>query len=109
MAKFGRVALLGCTRDKNFTIDYYRKVHGPGITLIGAHTLARPVTESYPGYFTHQDDIKAILKLIAGKRLDAEDMIKETHSPQDCPDVYTRLVHDKDFPVVVQFDWRNEK
>lgn len=39
MAKFGRVALLGCTRDKNFTIDYYRKVHCPGITLIGAHTM----------------------------------------------------------------------
>ena len=26
MAKFGRVALLGCTRDSNFTVDYYRKV-----------------------------------------------------------------------------------
>ena len=26
MAKLGRVALLGCTRDKNFTIDYYRTV-----------------------------------------------------------------------------------
>ena len=29
MARFGRVALLGCTRDKEFSIDYYRKVHGP--------------------------------------------------------------------------------
>ena len=36
MAWFGRVALLGCTRNKEFTIDYYRKVHCPGITLIGA-------------------------------------------------------------------------
>ena len=42
MAKFGRVALLGCTRRSDFTIDYYRKVHGPGITLVGAHTMARP-------------------------------------------------------------------
>jgi len=25
MARFGRIALLGCTRDKNFIIDYYRK------------------------------------------------------------------------------------
>ncbi|MBE6750811.1 MAG: hypothetical protein E7560_06585 [Ruminococcaceae bacterium] len=37
MARFGRVTLLGCTRVSDFTIDYYRKVHGPGITLIGAH------------------------------------------------------------------------
>ena len=36
MAKFGRVALLGCTRNSDFTIDYYRKVHFPGISLIAA-------------------------------------------------------------------------
>ena len=28
MAKFGRVALLGCTRHSDFQIDYYKKVHG---------------------------------------------------------------------------------
>ena len=70
MARFGRVALLGCTRDKNFTIDYYRKVHCPGITLIGAHTMARPLYESHAGLFTHCDDIKAVFKLIL-----AEDLI----------------------------------
>ncbi len=109
MAKFGRVALLGCTRDKNFTIDYYRKIHFPGITVIGAHTMARPDFESHPGFFTHSDDIEAIIKLIALNRLDFYDMIKETHSPEDCPDVYTRLVNDKDFPIIVQFDWRDTK
>ena len=106
MAKFGRVALLGCTRDKNFTIDYYKKVHFPGITLVGAHTLARPDTESYPANFTHRDDIKAILKLLSGGRLTFRDMIKETHSPADCKAVYDRLINNKNFPVVVQFDWR---
>ena len=107
MAKFGRVALLGCTRDKNFTIDYYRKIHSPGITMIGAHTIARPMVESHPGYFTHQDDIKSIMKLISYNRLDFSDMIKEVHSPKDCQDVYTRLINDKEFPIVVQFDWRD--
>lgn len=105
MAKLGRVALLGCTRDKNFTIDYYKKVHYPGITLVGAHTHARPDYESYPGYYTHRDDIKAALKLCAGKRIDLIGMVKEVHSPENCFDVYTRLVNDKDFPAVVQFDW----
>ncbi|MBE7023139.1 MAG: zinc-binding alcohol dehydrogenase [Ruminococcaceae bacterium] len=105
MAKFGRVALLGCTRNSNFTIDYYRKIHGPGITVVGAHTIARPDNESYPGYFTHRDDIKASLKLCSCGRLEFQSMIKETHSPDDCASVYTRLVEDRNFPVLVQFDW----
>ena len=107
MAKFGRVALLGCTRNKDFTIDYYKKVHFPGISLIGAHTLARPDVESHPGYFTHTDDIKALLKLLKYKRITLLDIIKETHSPTECGEVYNRLVNDKDFPIGVQFDWRN--
>lgn len=105
MQKLGRVALLGCTRNKNFTIDYYRKVHGPGITLIGAHTAARPEHDSYPGHFTHRDDIKAQLKLIALKRINLKEMIDETHSPDACAEVYSRLVQDKNFPTFVQFDW----
>ena len=105
MARFGRVALLGCTRDKNFTVDYYRKVHGPGISLIGAHTLARPDNESYPGHFTIRDDIKTILKLCASGRLDLKSIIDEVYSPIECPEVYARLVNDKNFPTVVQFDW----
>ena len=107
MARFGRVALLGCTRSSDFSIDYYRKVHAPGITLVGAHTIARPETESYPGYFTHRDDITAVLNLCASGRLKLDDLVEETHSPTECQDVYFRLATDKDFPVVVQFDWRS--
>lgn len=106
MAKFGRVALLGCTRNADFTVDYYRKIHAPGITVIGAHTIARPNVESYPGYFTHTDDIRATLKLVSGGRLCLENLVEETHAPQECEEVYNRLAFDKDFPVVVQFDWR---
>ena len=107
MAKFGRVALLGCTRNKEFTIDYYKKVHFPGIELIGAHTMARPEGYSYPHYFSHNDDIKVVLNLCAGKRLVLKDMIAETHSPTECTEVYNRLVEDRNFPTLVQFDWRN--
>lgn len=107
MAKFGRVSLLGCTRSSDFTVDYYRKVHGPGITLIGAHTAARPYEESYPGYFTTSDDIKAILKLCAKQRINFKDMVEEIYSPAQCEDVYARLVNDKNFPTVVQFNWES--
>ena len=106
MAKMGRVALLGCTRDKNFTIDYYRKVHGPGISLIGAHTAARPDHESYPGHFTHKDDILTVLKLCAMGRIDIKRMCGVYYSPADCQKAFDGLMYDKNFPIVVQFDWR---
>lgn len=106
MKKMGRVALLGCTRNSHFEIDYYGKVHGPGISLIGAHTMARPKTESSAGLWTDEDDIKTVLNLIKGKRLNFKDMIFEIHSPKDANEVYNRLVTEKDFPIGVLFDWR---
>ena len=109
MAKFGRVALLGCTRNADFTVDYYKKIHGPGITVIGAHTIARPNVESHPGWFTHRDDIQAALRLCAGGRLNLEEMVEETHSPEECAAVYERLAFDRNFPIAVQFDWRKMK
>ncbi len=104
MAPLGRVALLGCTRHSDFTIDYYKKVHGPGIQLLGAHTLARPKAESAPGLWTTHDDVMAILGLIQGGRLDLEQLIEEVHSPLDHKEVYARLAAGGAFPVV-QFDW----
>lgn len=108
MARFGRVALLGCTRNSDFTIDYYRKVHGPGITLVGAHTHARPDYESYGGWWTQKDDVSALKKLTEAGRLDLASIVDETHSPNEAPEIFTRLITDKTFPVV-QFDWRKLK
>ena len=104
MARLGRVALLGCTRSSDFTVDYYHKVHGPGIILIGAHTNARPNSDSYPGYWTTRDDMAAVCKLIKFGRMSLSDMIAEVHSPEEAPAVYERLLKDKSFPLV-QFDW----
>ena len=106
MKRFGRVALLGCTRSSRFEIDYYGKVHGPGISLIGAHTAARPETESSPGLWTDRDDLQAVLNLVKGKRLNLKDMICEMHSPREAQTVYDRLVNERNFPIGVLFDWR---
>ena len=105
MEWMGRVALLGCTRSSKFEIDYYGKVHGRGISLIGAHTIARPQFESSAGLWTDVDDISAVLYLIKGKRLNFADMISEIHSPADAHEVYTRLANEKNFPIGVLFDW----
>lgn len=36
-------------------------------------------------------------------------LVKETNLPADCQNVYARLTTDKNFPIGVQFDWRNEE
>lgn len=105
MAKFGRVALLGCTRNSDFTIDYYRKVHGPGITLIGAHTIARPKFESHTGWWTLEDDMNALINLTHTKRLCLGNYVEEIHSPTEATEVFDRLLTERGFPLV-QFDWR---
>ena len=105
MQLMGRVALLGCTRSSKFEIDYYGKVHGKGISLIGAHAMMRPKQESSAGLWTDEDDLKALLALVKGGRLNFADMICETVSPEDAQGVYDRLVNDKNFPIGVLFDW----
>lgn len=105
MAPFGRLALEGCTRNCDFTVDFYRRVHGCGVQIIGANSAARPKFESSANFFTIRDDIKSILKLCGGKRVDMKNLVKEIHSPEDCAEVYERLVNEKNFPVCVQFDW----
>ncbi len=104
MAPMGRVALLGCTRNSDFTIDYYHKVHGPGISLIGTHTMARPQQESSFGLWTTHDDVLAIMRLISSGRIDLKGFVSEVHSPNEAEEVYHRLATDSEFPVV-QFDW----
>ena len=105
MKEMGRVDLLGCTRSSKFEIDYYGKVHGRGISLIGAHTRARPHVESSAGLWTDRDDLRAVLDLVRGGRLNFRDVIHEVHSPLEAQEVYTRLANDKNFPIGVLFDW----
>ncbi len=106
-ARFGRIALLGCTRDSDFSIDYYNKIHKPGITLIGAHTNARPGVDSYSGWFTQNDDIECVLKLLSMGRIEYGSMRKTPFfSPEDCGEVYQQIISNRSFPTVAQFDWR---
>ncbi len=104
VARFGRVALLGCTRHSTFAIAYYRKVHGRGVTLVGAHTMARPKQESSNGWWTERDDALAFLRLLDLGRLSLDGFAEEVHPIADAPAVYTRLAAGGPFPNV-QFDW----
>lgn len=102
----GRISLLGCTRVSDCGVDYYQQVHRPGVKLIGAHNFVRPKVESYPHHWTHHDDCKAILDMIATNRIDVKSIVSRIVKPETAPEIYTELCNNKDFPMGTVFDWR---
>ena len=105
----GRISLLGCTRVSDCAVDYYQQVHCPGVKLIGAHNFVRPKVESYPHHWTHRDDCKAILDLIAAGRMQVAPIVSRVVSPEDCTEIYNQLCDDPAFPMGTVFDWREIK
>ena len=103
----GRISLLGCTRVSDCAVDYYQQVHRPGVKLIGAHNFVRPKVESYPHHWTHQDDCKAILDMIAAGRIQVAPIVSRVVFPEDCAEIYNQLCDDPHFPMGTVFDWRN--
>ena len=109
MALRGRIALLGCTRIPDGTIDYYHEIHRPGITLIGAHNFfPRRKLESAPHNWTHQDDCRAILKLLSAGRIQMRPILSRIVRPEEAPRIYRELCEDPAFPIGTVFDWRDE-
>ena len=106
-SRLGRISLLGCTRVSDCGVDYYQQVHRPGVKLIGAHNFVRPQYESYPHHWTHQDDCKAILNLLAAGRIQVKPIISRVCNPVDCAEIYTQLCEDPKFPLGTVFDWRD--
>ena len=107
VARFGRISLLGCTRVSNTVIDFYQQVHRPGVEIIGAHAIARPMLESRPHSWTWQDDVGALWRFMADGRLDMSKILSAVYAPQDAPAVYQNLAeHHHDFPVGAVFDWK---
>ena len=98
-AKMGRISLLGCTRIPDYPIDFYRELHLPGITLIGAHTANRPSSESRPGEWCEHDDYNTILKFLASGRFDFASLIQKTLSPTDCTALYDMLLNHPNPPT----------
>jgi 2-desacetyl-2-hydroxyethyl bacteriochlorophyllide A dehydrogenase len=106
----GRVILLGCTRISDVNVDFYKDVHLPGISLIGAHQFVRPNSDSYPGYWTRQDDYRTMLGLLSAGKLKISPLISEVVSPEQAAFVYKRLIEEDHAPLGIVFDWtKNEE
>ncbi len=105
-AKRGRISLLGCTRVPDAPVDFYREVHLPGITLIGAHTSNHAEGGSRPERWTANDDYRTFLRFLANGKMKMRPLISEMVSPANAHEVYTRLIAGKNPPLGMVFDWK---
>lgn len=105
-APFGRVTLTGCSRTPTKEIDFYNKVHKPGITILGAHNMARPLHDARPGCWTMREDMALLLRLFSAGRIDPERLITERAEPEKAPEIFDRLTKGDPEMLGVLFDWK---
>jgi 2-desacetyl-2-hydroxyethyl bacteriochlorophyllide A dehydrogenase len=88
---FGRVVLLGSTRGETDGVNFYRDIHRPGLTVIGAHNIARPRNESHAGWWAEVDDQTVALQLLAHRRVDARPYITHRFAAAQAVEAYAIL------------------
>ncbi len=102
---FGRVIILGSTRGDT-EVNFYRDVHKKALTIIGAHITSNPLSESYPGYWTFQDNANAFLALLAAGKIDVLPLISRKESFHKAQDIYKQvLAGDPDY-VTTLIQWK---
>ena len=105
-ARFGRFALVGCNRTPTEKIDFYNLVHRPGISVIGAHNMARPQNDRQPGIWTMKDDMAVLLRYLSAKRLKTRPLLTRIADPTEAPEIYAQLFA-RDLDVLgVVYDWQ---
>lgn len=107
VAQNGRVALLGCTRVSDQTIDVYKYIHCKGVYLIGAHTFARPANDAAHWGHSEEDDYRTFFKYLKSGRLQIDNIISEIASPVDAEAIYQKIGMQENPPIGILLDWRN--
>ena len=102
---FGRVILLGSTRGVTDGVNFYRDIHRKGLTVIGAHNIARPKTESHAGWWTEREDQRVTLELLARQRIRVQPFITDRFPWQQAPAAYARLQSWERSSLGMILDW----
>ncbi len=101
----GRLVISGCYWQENAKPIDLLKVNSLGYSIIGAQDRIRSPYNSAPFNWTRKRDFKAILGYMKNSQITPALIEPETHSPYEAPAIYDRLLHDREFPLGVIFDW----
>ena len=105
-APFGRISLTGCNRTPTEHVDFYNLVHRKGITVIGAHNMARPLVERRPGVWTMKEDMALLLRFLSAGRLQVKPLLSRIADPSEAPGINDSIFA-RDFNHLgFVFDWR---
>lgn len=96
-ADYARVSIIGCPRGKT-DFNFYTHIQKKSITLIGAHAVfSVPEKQSYPHFWTYEDDTACFLNLIKRGTVTAAPLITDMVPWTDAEKMYERLLNwDKD-------------
>jgi 2-desacetyl-2-hydroxyethyl bacteriochlorophyllide A dehydrogenase len=102
-----RVVLLASTRGVTET-NFYRDVHRKGLTLLGAHANVVAPHDSSPGFWTQEDDMKTVLRLLAARRLQVVPLRSEIFPWKEAPRAYELLGSWRKDLLGMVLRWRGE-
>lgn len=104
-ASRARIVISGCYwQDNTKSIDLL-KVNSAGFSIIGAHDMVRPPFNSTLFNWTRKRDFSTVLGFMDKGSITPGLIEPEYHSPEEAPDIYERLLNDRDFPLGVIWDW----
>lgn len=104
-ARYGRVILLGSPRGK-VEIDPYHWIHSPGVTVIGAHTMTTPGSETIHSRWTLAANFELAIGLLSEGTLKLEPLVTHRRPAADAADVYENIVARPEEQLGVLLDWR---
>ena len=103
----GRVVLLASTRGETERVNFYRDVHGKGLTVLGAHNSVRPRHESSPNFWTLSDDWELSLQLIAHHRVVVAPLITHRLAGTQAAEAYQLLMEWDQNLLGVVLNWED--
>ena len=103
----GRVVLLASTRGETERVNFYRDVHGKGLTVLGAHNSVRPRHDSSPNFWTLRDDWELSLQLIAHHRVIVAPLITHRLPGIEAAEAYQLLMEWDQNLLGVVLNWED--
>ena len=103
----GRVVLLASTRGETERVNFYRDVHGKGLTVLGAHNSVRPRHESSPNFWTLRDDWELSLQLITHGRIVVAPLITHRLAGTQAAEAYQLLMEWDQNLLGVVLNWED--
>jgi len=102
--RFGTLLLLGDTgipSEQRLTSDIVTR----GLHIIGAHDTDPPAAATDQLHWTHNNMAQLFFTYLERKQMHVRELITHRYTPDEAPQAYRMLTHDRSAAMGVLFDW----